>query len=154
MGKTTAKHFDFRSLADVESCAQRCASELRNGETWLLSGNLGSGKTTFAQAVGRALGVVENITSPTFVFVKMYATKHAIIKKLVHADLYRLHVREDVQHLGLEEEMQDARALVCIEWPELLEPPHGITVRRFHFSILSPGVHSLTVDAGERSDLK
>ncbi len=154
MEENATQHFTFRNLDDVETCAQHCVAELRGGELWLLSGNLGSGKTTFVQAVGRALGIKESLTSPTFVFVKMYAAQHAIIKRLVHADLYRLRAREDAQHLGLEEEMKDTSALTCVEWPELLTPPPGTTARHFHFSILSPGVHTLTVDAREQSDLK
>lgn len=154
MKKAKKHNFTFRSLDDVQQCAQKHVSKLTAGETWLLYGDLGSGKTTFVQAVGKALGIAETITSPTFVVVKTYGTTHAVIRKLVHADLYRLHAREDAQALGLEEAMSDPKALVCIEWPEVLQLANNLLVRRFHFTILSPGVHSLTVDAKQTFDLQ
>lgn len=154
MKKAKKQDFIFRSLDDVQHCAQELVMELTAGETWLLHGDLGSGKTTFVQAVGKALGIAETITSPTFVVVKTYSTTHAVIRKLVHADLYRLHAATDAQALGLEEAINDPEALVCIEWPEVYMFPNDLLVRRFHFTILSPGVHCLTVDARRTFDLQ
>lgn len=154
MKRAKEQQIVFRSVADVEKYAQEKVSELTAGETWLLHGDLGSGKTTFVQAVGKGLSIAETITSPTFVVVKTYGTTHAVIRKLVHADLYRVHAATDAQALGLEEAINDPEALVCIEWPEVYVFPTDLLVRRFHFTILSPGVHCLTVDARQTFDLQ
>lgn len=87
---------------------------LRAGDLLLLDGPLGAGKTFFARALGRALGLPsdERVTSPTFTLVHQYATQ----PRLVHADLYRLSDDErGVFELGLLPERDDG-ALLVVEW--------------------------------------
>ena len=61
------------------------------GDVLLLSGDLGAGKTTFAQGFGRALGIDEPVTSPTFTLVRQYpVVRETAITTLLHADVYRL----------------------------------------------------------------
>lgn len=95
-----------------------------------LSGDLGSGKTTFSQAVGRHLGISEIMTSPTFVIQKTYLlspqnfskklapTAISKIKKLIHIDAYRLESGRELQVLGFEKLLRDPANLILIEWPE------------------------------------
>lgn len=80
-----------------------------------LVGDLGSGKTAFVKGVAKALGVKENITSPTFVIEKIYPFGD---RQLVHIDAYRLSSREDLETIGFEELVQDRKNLIFIEWPE------------------------------------
>jgi tRNA threonylcarbamoyl adenosine modification protein YjeE len=103
---------DLEGTADL---ARRVATALRPGDVLLLSGELGSGKTTFTQALGRALGVGQPITSPTFVLVGVYPTRAGF--DLIHADLYRLERRSEVVDLGLAE-MVDDGAVAVVEWGE------------------------------------
>lgn len=83
-----------------------------------LYGNLGAGKTTFTQSVARALGISEDITSPTFVIEKMYDTKHSVFKKLIHIDAYRLENGRELSTLNFESLVSDTTNLILIEWPE------------------------------------
>src|ERR1700739_2778621 len=72
-----------------------------------LSGDLGAGKTTFVQAAANALGIEENVTSPTFVIEKIYQlpkksdVRHRFFKRLVHVDAYRLEGPAELEKLGV-----------------------------------------------------
>jgi tRNA threonylcarbamoyladenosine biosynthesis protein TsaE len=93
-----------------------------------LSGELGAGKTAFTQAVARALGIDEHVTSPTFVLEKIYdLPAEASFKRLVHIDAYRLSDGSDLGPLGFDALMKDGENLILLEWPEkvadALPPP-------------------------------
>lgn len=83
-----------------------------------LHGELGAGKTTFSQEVGKLLGVAENMHSPTFVIMKVYEIDFHGFKKLIHIDAYRLEKESELLHLGWEEIIKEPENLVLIEWPE------------------------------------
>ncbi len=83
-----------------------------------LSGDLGSGKTTFVQAVAKILGVTENITSPTFVLIKSYTLNASHFTLLYHIDAYRLKNGEEIKKLGWQEMLADPKNIIFIEWPE------------------------------------
>ena len=83
-----------------------------------LYGNLGSGKTTFVQAVARELGIKEVVTSPTFVIEKIYETGHVHFARLIHIDAYRLENGRELQALNFEELVENKNNLILIEWPE------------------------------------
>ncbi len=86
-----------------------------------LYGDLGAGKTTFTQALGKALGIKEAITSPTFVIMKTYKLKNLKtykLKNLIHIDAYRLKKGEELLKLGWADIISDPKNLVLIEWPE------------------------------------
>lgn len=83
-----------------------------------LQGDLGSGKTYFAQNFGKVLGVEENMPSPTFVIMKSYDVNWGGFKKLIHIDAYRLEKEEELLHLGWEKIIDDPENIVLIEWPE------------------------------------
>lgn len=87
-----------------------------------LFGDLGSGKTTFTQALGKHLGVKEVMTSPTFVIEKIYLLSSeeipAVFEKLIHIDAYRLESGRELVNLGFAEIAKDPKNLILIEWPE------------------------------------
>ncbi len=105
----------LRTHDDTEQLAQQLVHLAPMPRVLALVGNLGSGKTTFAQALGRALGINESLTSPTFTLVNHYDTPHAT---LVHGDFYRLESPDAIAGLGLTDAFADPKALTVIEWAD------------------------------------
>lgn len=100
---------------DTMEIAQNIESEKFPNMVICLTGDLGSGKTIFTKGFAEALGIDENITSPTFNIIKEYTTSEM---NLYHMDLYRLN--GDVKNLGLEEYFTKG-GVVIIEWADLIE---------------------------------
>ncbi len=103
-----------------------------------LSGELGSGKTTFVQGFAKALGIRQRIISPTFVLMKKYKTN---LKTLVHIDAYRIKKPKEIIDLGWKELMKTSENIVLIEWVENIEkilPKRHIWI---NFSHLIPKGH-------------
>lgn len=108
----------------------RCLGRLlRPGDVVLLWGPFGAGKTTLTKGIGRAMGVREQITSPSFTLVNEYRGAKGTL--LCHVDLYRLGDQREVYGLGLEEYLSGA-AICVIEWPEAAEgtlPPERLDIK-------------------------
>jgi tRNA threonylcarbamoyl adenosine modification protein YjeE len=104
----------------------RIAGGLHTGDAVALWGDLGAGKTTLARAILRALGVREDVPSPTFTLVQSYET----CPKIAHYDLYRLKSGREMEELGLDDALLEGAVLV--EWPERAPealPPAALHVR-------------------------
>lgn len=101
----------------------RLGRNLQGGDVVALRGDLGAGKTAFAQGVGEALGVIGPMTSPTFTLQHEYLGQipgSGIKVRLIHMDLYRLQRPEEVEVIGVEDAfVEDTISL--IEWPEIAE---------------------------------
>jgi len=94
---------------------------LRGGDVVALIGELGAGKTAFAQGVGEALGVKGPMTSPTFTLIHEYIGQiQETDVRLVHMDLYRLQHPQEAEVIGVEDAFQE-EAICLIEWPEIIE---------------------------------
>lgn len=103
------------------SLAKSLAAQLRAGDCIALSGDVGSGKSTFARAAIQALASVDDVPSPTFTLVQHY---DAAAGAVAHFDLYRLKSPEEIFELGFEEA---ASGIVLVEWPERA---HALLPRR------------------------
>lgn len=100
-----------------------------------LYGDLGSGKTTFMQFFGEALGVKEKILSPTFVIEKIYKIAHPDFDHLIHIDAYRLENAGEMRNLGWENIVKNPRNLIAVEWADRIAgllPDDHIRVNFFH----------------------
>ena len=106
-----------KSVDDTRALAAELASVTRPGDLLLLGGDLGAGKTSFVQGFGRALGVEEPITSPTFVIVHTYDGSVPII----HVDAYRLERLQELLDLGLGETL-DHEGVTLVEWGDVVAP--------------------------------
>lgn len=93
----------------------------RRGDIILLAGEMGAGKTAFAQGFGRAMGVTEPITSPTFTLVHSYDTTGPTLH---HADVYRLDHLAEVADLALGE-LAEIDGIVLVEWGDVVESTFG-----------------------------
>ena len=123
------------SLSDTHAIAASLAGLARPGDLILLSGEMGAGKTAFAQGFGRRLGVTEPITSPTYTLVHSYELPpdgasgdsssfgHDPLM-LHHADLYRLDRTAEVADLALEE-LAESKAIVLVEWGDVVDSLFG-----------------------------
>ncbi len=110
-----------QSADEMRAFAAHLAQKLAGGQTLLLVGELGSGKTTFIQGLATALGVRQPITSPSFAVVSEYETQHPTIRRLLHVDLYRLlGGAEDPAVAAVREEIGRPELLVAIEWADRL----------------------------------
>jgi tRNA threonylcarbamoyl adenosine modification protein YjeE len=125
-------HETFRRefpLPDLDATAQlgaRIAGGLKAGDAVALWGDLGAGKTTLARAILRALGVHDEVPSPTFTLVQNYETRPPV----AHFDLYRLKSAREMEELGFEDAL--AEGAVLVEWPERAPealPPEALHVR-------------------------
>jgi len=83
-----------------------------------LVGDLGSGKTTFTQGFAKALGVKEQILSPTFVILKKFKIKNLKFKILTHIDAYRIDNPKEILDLNWEEMINNPKNIILIEWAE------------------------------------
>jgi tRNA threonylcarbamoyladenosine biosynthesis protein TsaE len=105
------------SLDDTHSVASALARLSRAGDIIVLAGAMGAGKTAFAQGFGRALGINDAITSPTFTLVHSYPCPGGRLT-LHHADIYRLDRTGDVDELALHE-LAEFGGIVLVEWGDV-----------------------------------
>jgi len=112
------------SAEETFDLAERIGAQLNARAVFLLSGDLGAGKTVFAKGLAAGLGIdPADVTSPSFTLINEYAGR----LRLYHIDLYRLDAGA-CRELGLEEIFADDRAVTIIEWAErLTELPAGAT---------------------------
>jgi tRNA threonylcarbamoyladenosine biosynthesis protein TsaE len=109
------------SLEETKKIAADFAAALRGGEVVALEGEIGAGKTTFTQGLAAALGAEGLARSPTFTVLNVYPTSRQPIEKIIHVDVYRLRIPEDILNLGLEEWLGQPNAIVLIEWPRAVD---------------------------------
>lgn len=108
------RDLNLGSTTETEALGARLASTLNPGSIFYLSGDLGTGKTTLARGLLQALGHRGTVKSPTYTLVEPYQIGDW---RLFHWDLYRLADPEELDFLGLRDQL-DGQATLLIEWPE------------------------------------
>ena len=128
----------------TRALANLIAMGLRRGCAVTLEGDLGAGKTTLARGILQALGVTEEVPSPSFTLVQTYETR---VFSVFHYDLYRIENVQELRELALEDALADGVAL--IEWPERLAewPEDTLRVR---LVIVSEGVRRADISGPAR----
>lgn len=106
---------DLPDLSATAALAGRIAGLLRAGDVIALSGDLGTGKTTLARMIIKALGYAGEVPSPSFTILETYDPP-ALSIRVVHADFYRLENPAEAEELGLDD-YRDGAAMLA-EWPE------------------------------------
>jgi tRNA threonylcarbamoyladenosine biosynthesis protein TsaE len=118
------KKIQKATLNNAKELARQIAKELKGGEILALIGELGSGKTTFAKALGKELKVKRRITSPTFTL--MHALPARLPRPaqnitLYHLDLYRTSSFSEVKALGITEAWGQKNTVNMIEWADKIK---------------------------------
>ena len=135
--------YSLGSLAETQRFAEIIAGHVRPRDMVVLAGEIGAGKTTFTQFFGRALGVTDLITSPTFNLLHNYGSGRMALH---HADLYRLERTGELEDLGLDE-LQDSGGVIAVEWGDIVGDELGdALVLRFEH------VDQATNDASGKTD--
>jgi tRNA threonylcarbamoyladenosine biosynthesis protein TsaE len=109
--------FISRSPEQTARLGARLGRYLEGGEVIALEGDLGSGKTAFAQGVGKGWGASSRLLSPSYVLVRRHQ-RHQDDLELYHIDLYRLNSVVEIEMLGLDELLGDPRTICLVEWPD------------------------------------
>ena len=121
----TAQAIETASPAETEAAGARLAASLSPGDVVLVSGELGTGKTTFVRGAARALGVEVPVTSPTFTIGHVYPGRPDV----AHVDLYRLASLAGEDPALLDDYLTPHR-VAFVEWPEAAEPALDRVVAR------------------------
>ena len=111
----------IENLEETMNLGKKFSQELSPLSIVLLQGPLGAGKTSFVQGIAKGLSITEDITSPTFALAHHY---HSGKIPLFHLDLYRLKDASMAKEFFIteEEEAYQNKAILIIEWPELIQP--------------------------------
>ncbi|MCQ9301623.1 tRNA (adenosine(37)-N6)-threonylcarbamoyltransferase complex ATPase subunit type 1 TsaE [Staphylococcus hyicus] len=131
----------IKNLDDLQQFAVNLTARLKSGDVVLLEGDLGAGKTTLSQMVGRLLGVRRTINSPTFNIIKSYQGSNLVFH---HMDCYRLENSDE--DLGFEEYFEDD-AITFIEWSQFIQdylPSHFL---RITINVMDENTRTIDLDA-------
>ena len=109
--------FNSQSVDDTYYLARKFAQSISKGNVIALIGNLGTGKTTFTKGLAKALGILENVGSPTFKLVSEYIGTNSV---LYHIDAYRLEGSKDFLNIGGEEYLTTEDGITVIEWADII----------------------------------
>ena len=109
------------NLKETLNLGKKLSYKLNPQSIVLLQGPIGAGKTSFVQGIAKGLSISEDITSPTFALSHHYNSGKT---PLIHLDLYRLEEISSAKEVFFaeEEEALQSRAILVVEWPELIEP--------------------------------
>lgn len=138
-----------KSTDETQAVAKNIAQEIianKRANLVLLEGELGGGKTTFSQGFVAGLGVLQNVTSPTFVIMKTYLIPDSEYK-IYHLDLYRLNQEWEVLDLGIMDLLQNPKNILLVEWasktPKLWENlPHT----KISFEVLNATERAININ--------
>ena len=146
----------FPLEADLESFANKFASDLQLPLVIWLQGDLGTGKTAFARALIHALGYKGRVKSPTYGLLELYQLDSL---QVLHLDLYRINDPGELEYLGLADLMDD-QTILLIEWPDrggqwLPEPDfifefgYALQGRDLHWTACSPRAQASNLKANK-----
>ena len=127
---------------ELMALAERMGKHAKEGDSFLLVGDLGAGKTTFSKAFAKGLGVEEEITSPTFSILNAYDSGREVLH---HFDLYRLNEVEELNDIGFYEYVAEGVSLV--EWANLFEEEMPESALRIEIVITGETARNLVLSS-------
>jgi tRNA threonylcarbamoyladenosine biosynthesis protein TsaE len=146
MDKRTVYHFQANGPEDTVKLAEELSFYMDEGALIALDGEMGSGKTTFSQAVARCLGVDDNVNSPTFTIIKEYQGR---LHPFYHIDVYRI-TELEAEQLGLDEYFY-GDGVTIVEWANRIEAIMPLERLSIYIENLGPVERSfLIVPSGQK----
>lgn len=105
-------------LIDLPEVSKQIIELAKNNKIWTFNGEMGAGKTTLIKSICATLGVIDEVSSPTFSMVNEYRTKKG--ETVFHFDFYRIKSLSEAYDLGIEDYF-DSGNICLIEWPSMIE---------------------------------
>lgn len=136
-----------KDAAGLEHVAAAVCADLAHFKVFLLNGPMGSGKTTLMRYVGKQLGVIGEVGSPTFSLVNEYHLSEKGpegIDRIYHMDLYRLEDPDELFEIGFVEYLESGMP-VFIEWPEIASSWYDGTEGLIDISIMADGSRKIRI---------
>lgn len=131
------------AIGDINNVAKQFLETFHDKRCFAFFAEMGSGKTTFVNALCRALQVTDNISSPTFSIINEYEIPNAN-NKIVHMDWYRLKNTEDAFEAGVQDVIQNSNDYIFIEWPEIAEELLPKNCIKVHINFVSETEREIT----------
>ena len=130
------------SASETRALGEQLASGLRPGDTVILEGELGAGKSELARGIARGLGVMETVTSPSFTILNVYESGRC---PLYHFDWYRLESAEELYELGMDEYL-GGDGIAVVEWAERC--PEAIPENALRITLETTGEEKRKITVG------
>ncbi len=105
--------------SDLISVSPQLLEDFKSHKVFALKGKMGAGKTTLIRYLMRAMGVTDEVSSPTYGYVNEYHSPY--YGAIYHFDLYRIESEVDAYDIGIEEYLYSDKSYVFLEWAELIE---------------------------------
>jgi tRNA threonylcarbamoyladenosine biosynthesis protein TsaE len=140
---------EVKSAEEMQALGGKIGTRITGGEVIVLIGDIGAGKTTFTKGLARAMGISEDVQSPTFTVSRVYETARGVT--LAHYDFYRLS-DPGIMRAELAEAVHDPATATIIEWSEIVADV--LPVDALRLTITATGETSRLVElaaGGERS---
>ena len=128
---------------DLKKVAVKLLSEFNDQRVFAFYGKMGVGKTTLIQAICKALGTTDNVTSPTFALINEYRTGE--MKSIFHFDFYRIKKLEEAFDLGYEDYLYSGNYCL-IEWPEMIESLLPDNIVQIKIEVSEDETRTITAD--------
>ncbi|MCC5939003.1 MAG: tRNA (adenosine(37)-N6)-threonylcarbamoyltransferase complex ATPase subunit type 1 TsaE [Lunatimonas sp.] len=109
------KRFVCARLQDIDFCAKEIIESCRGKNVWVFKGPMGAGKTTIIRAIASQMGIVDNVSSPTFGLVNEYGDTEGNV--FYHFDFYRIEDQSEAVDMGVDEYFGSG-SLCWVEWGE------------------------------------
>ena len=135
------------TLEQTDQIAAQLVNKYTNQPVWVFQAPMGAGKTTLIAAIGKALGIQEAMSSPTFSIMNEYEVQGKLV---YHMDWYRLESAAEARQAGVEAAMEEAD-LSLVEWPEKapnLVPENAVVI---HIEILDPNHRRIFINKEKES---
>ena len=131
------------SAAETRALGEQLARRLQPGDTVILEGELGAGKSELARGIARGLDVTETVTSPSFTILNVYESGRC---PLYHFDWYRLESEEELYELGMDEYL-GGDGVAVVEWAERC--PDAVPEKRIRIRLEVTGEETRGIEISE-----